>query len=111
MGNVKVKLKSVDIHTTKYILCSMNTVISIKIDKNLKSEAQEVVKSAGLTLSSVVNSYLRQLVATRRIEIYSPEQMTPKLETLISEVEGEVKTGNVSKKFTDPQDFLTDLKS
>ena len=73
-------------YTTMYILCSMKTVISVKIDKDVKESAQEVAKSAGLTLSTLVNSYLRQVSATRRIELYAPEQMTPQLEKLIAEV-------------------------
>jgi addiction module RelE/StbE family toxin len=58
----------------------MNTVISVKIDKDIKASAQEVANSAGLTLSTLVNAYLRQVAATRRIELYAPEQMTPRLE-------------------------------
>ena len=88
----------------------MNTVISVKIDKEVKASAQEVANSAGLTLSTLVNAYLRQVAATRRIEIYSPEPMTPKLEKLIAEVEGELQAGKVSKKFDNVEDFLTDLK-
>jgi addiction module RelB/DinJ family antitoxin len=93
-----------------YILCSMNTVISVKLDKDVKTPAQEVANSAGLTLSTLVNSYLRQVAATRRIELYSPEQMTPKLEKLIKEVESELKTGKISKEFDSVEDFLIDLK-
>lgn len=88
----------------------MKTVISVKLDKDVKDSAQEVANSAGLTLSSLVNSYLKQVVATRRIEIYSPEQMTPKLQKLIAEVEEEINSGQVSKGFTDVDDFLSDLK-
>ena len=89
----------------------MNTVISVKIDKDVKESAQEVAKSAGLTLSTLVNAYLRQVAATRRIELYSPEPMTPKLEKLIAEVEGSIRAGNVSKPFDDVDDFIADLKS
>ncbi len=88
----------------------MKTVISVKIDKEVKVSAQEVAKSAGLTLSTLVNAYLRQVAATRRIEIYSPEQMTPKLEKLIAEVEAELKSGKVSKEFDTVEEFLLDLK-
>ncbi len=88
----------------------MNTVISVKLDKDVKASAQEVAKSAGLTLSTLVNSYLRQVAATRRIELYAPEPMTPKLEKLIAEIEAELNAGNVSKKFDNVSDFLADLK-
>ena len=88
----------------------MNTVISVKLDKDIKESAQEVAKSAGLTISALINSYLRQVVATRRIELYAPEPMTPNLEKLIAEVEIELQSGKVSKKFDNVDDFLTDLK-
>jgi addiction module RelB/DinJ family antitoxin len=88
----------------------MNTVISVKLDKEVKESAQEVAKSAGLTLSTLVNAYLRQVAATRRIEIYSPEQMSPKLEELIKEVESELIAGKASKGFNNAEDFLQDLK-
>ena len=89
----------------------MNTVISVKIDKEVKESAQEVAKSAGLTLSALVNSYLRQVVATRRIELYAPEEMTPKLEGLVAEFENDLEEGRVSKRFTVLADFITDLES
>ena len=88
-----------------------NTVISVKIDKDVKASAQEVANSAGLTLSTLVNAYLRQVAATRRIEIYAPEPMTPKLEKLIEEVESELKSDKASKSFDNVEDFLADLKS
>lgn len=89
----------------------MKTVISVKIDKDVKESAQEVAKSAGLTLSTLVNSYLRQVSATRRIELFAPEPMTPHLEKLIAEVEKSIATGNVSKGFTNVDDFIADLNS
>jgi addiction module RelB/DinJ family antitoxin len=88
----------------------MKTVISVKIDKDVKDSAQEVARSAGLTLSTLVNAYLRQVAATRRIEIYAPEPMTPKLEALISEVEAELSDGKASPEFNDVEEFLRDLK-
>lgn len=89
----------------------MNTLISIKVDKETKESAQNIAKSAGLTLSALVNSYLHQVAATRRIEIYAPEEMTPKLTKLITEVENELKTDQLSPAFDSADAFLADLKS
>lgn len=88
----------------------MKTVMSVKVDQDVKVAAQEVAKSAGLTISTLVNAYLRQIVATRHIELYAPETMTPKLTGLIAQVEAEFARGKVSKKFTSVDDFLSDLK-
>jgi len=88
----------------------MKTVISVKIDNDVKIMAKEVAASVGLSLSSLVNAYLRQVAATRRIELYAPEPMTPKLEKLIAEVEAERQSGKISKAFKDADAFLKDLK-
>ncbi len=88
-----------------------NTVISVKVDKNVKKSAQEVAKSAGLNLSTIINSYLRQIIATRHIDIYSPEQMSPNLEKLISKLETDLKKGNISSKYSNVDDFIADLKN
>ncbi len=88
----------------------MNTVISLRIDKQLKESAQEVAESAGLKLGTLINAYLRQVVYSRHISLYAPEQMTPKLEGLIAEVESEISSGKVSKKFDSADDFIAELK-
>jgi addiction module RelB/DinJ family antitoxin len=94
----------------KYILGSMNTVISVKVDRDVKDAAQAVAKSAGFSMGTLVNAYLRQVAVTRRIEFYAPEQMTPGLEKMIAEVEAELQAGKASKKFENVEDFLADLK-
>lgn len=88
----------------------MKTAISVKVDKDVKEHAQEVAASAGITLSALVNSYLAQVAASRRIEIYAPEPMTPKLEKLIAEVEKERLAGKASKTFNNAADFIADLR-
>ena len=55
---------------------------------------QEVAKSAGLMLSALINSYLTQVVATRHIELYAPEPMTPQLEALLTEIEPSLAASN-----------------
>jgi addiction module RelB/DinJ family antitoxin len=88
----------------------MNTVISVRIDKDVKDSAQEVANSTGIKLSTLINAYLRQVAATRRIEFYAPEVMTPKLDNLIASVEAELQVGKISRRFTNTDDFLQDLK-
>ncbi len=89
----------------------MNTVISVKVNKETKEAAQEVAKSMGLNLSSLINSYLIQVVATRRVELFAPEKMTPKLEKTIGKIEDDIKAGrNLSPVFTSAEDFIRTLK-
>ena len=88
----------------------MNTVISIKTNKATKVAAQEVAKSMGLTLSTLVNSYLIQVAATRRVELYAPEKMTPELERIISEVEADIATHGLSPAFDTVEEFMLNLR-
>ena len=88
----------------------MNTVISVKIDKETKAAAQEVAKSMGLTLSTLIKVCLKQVEMTRRIELFAPEQMTPKLEKLLAPIDADIKAGRIGKGYTDPHKFLKALK-
>jgi len=87
----------------------MNKVLTVKVDEDVKKSAQEVAKSAGLTLSALVNSYLRQVSATRRIEIYAPEPMTPKMEKIIGRIEKEIEAGETVGPFKTADEFLDEL--
>ncbi|OGG89266.1 hypothetical protein A2592_00170 [Candidatus Kaiserbacteria bacterium RIFOXYD1_FULL_42_15] len=82
------------------------TVISVKIDKDTKEAAQEVAKGMGLNLSTLVNSYLKQVVYTRRVELFAPEVMSPKLEKAIL---ASVKSGVSSRAFATVDDLMEDL--
>jgi addiction module RelB/DinJ family antitoxin len=82
------------------------TVISVKTDKVTKEAAQEVAKSMGLNLSTLLNAYLKQFIYTRRVELFAPEQMTPKLEKAIL---ASIKSGVSSQSFTTADDFIEDL--
>jgi len=90
----------------------MNTVLSVKTDKETKAAAQEVAKSMGLTLSALINSYLKQVVATRRVELYAPEPMTPKLEAALALVDADIKAGrNLSPLFASEKEAREWLES
>ena len=75
----------------------MKKVITIKTDAATKKGAQELAKELGLTLNSLINSYLKQVIVTRHVELYAPETMTPKLEKAIGETEEEIARGVMDK--------------
>ena len=45
----------------------MNTVINFKTDAKIKKQAQKLAEDLGLSLSGVINSYLRQFVQTQTV--------------------------------------------
>jgi len=58
----------------------MTTIVNVKVEQKIKQQAQQVAEELGLTLSGVINAYLRQLIRT--------------------------KTVFVSEKYEEPSDFL-----
>lgn len=45
----------------------MTTIVNVKVDQEVKMQAQRVAEGLGFTLSGVINAYLRQLVRTKTV--------------------------------------------
>lgn len=88
-----------------------NTVITIKIDPETKKAAKELAADAGLTLSGLVNSYLKQVTATRHIDLHIPQKMTPKMEKLLDEAEKDIAAGKTIGPFDDADEAVKALKA
>ncbi|MFA5643093.1 MAG: DUF6364 family protein [Candidatus Paceibacterota bacterium] len=69
----------------------MKTIINVKTDKDVKEEAQKLAKDLGLSLSAVVNAYLKQFVRTRRVDFSMAPAMSPALEKLLGVIEPDIK--------------------
>ena len=87
-----------------------NSVITIKIDPETKRAAQDLAADAGLTISGLVNSYLKQVVATRHIDLLIPQQMTAKMEKLLDEAEKDIAAGRVIGPFKSADEAIEALK-
>lgn len=88
------------------------TQINLKIDKKTKLEAQKLAKKLGLSLSSIVNASLNQFIARKEVHFSIEPKMTPYLESIIAEVEEDIKAGkNMSPAFDNADDAIAYLKS
>ena len=82
----------------------MKTVINIKADEAVKKKAQKIASDLGLSLSAVVNAYLRQLIRNKSVYFSSLPQMTLELEVLIGQArEDYKKKRNISSVFSSPE--------
>lgn len=62
------------------------TRIHIKADPRVKEEAQLIIDEMGLTLSGVINAFLKQLIRTRQVNLaVDDKKMTDYLEKVIAE--------------------------
>jgi addiction module RelB/DinJ family antitoxin len=82
----------------------MNTaIINIKTEPDLKYQAQLVAKQFGVSLSGLINAYLKQLVRTKKVEFSLEEIPTDNLTQLLKTAREEIKKGKISPKFSTSQ--------
>ncbi len=90
----------------------MNTVINIKTKKEVKERAQKTASELGLSLSAVINAYLRQFIRNKAVYFTVASQMTPELESLLGKIEYDIQRGkNLSKPISSPKDIKKYLSS
>jgi addiction module RelB/DinJ family antitoxin len=78
----------------------MNTaVINIKTQPETKKKAQEIAASFGLSLSALVNTYLKQVIRTKRINLHIGEEPSPYLISIMKKAEKNLKEGKGSPVF------------
>ena len=76
----------------------MKTVINIKTEKETKTNAQKLAKKMGLSLSAIINAYLKQFVRNKEAYFSIAPKMTPELENLLGSVEFDIQRNkNISR--------------
>ncbi len=82
------------------IMSNNTTVLNVKIDKELKRQAQETAKALGLSVSTIVSAMLKDIVARRSITITDQPRLRPEVEAELLKISAEAKKGiNVSPTF------------
>lgn len=84
--------------------------LNVRIDKNIKKQAQKVVEELGLDLSSAVKLFLNKVVMTKSIpfELRTVNGYTPEYEArLLKEVKNMNKNG---KRYTNVEDAISELE-
>lgn len=79
----------------------MNTaVINIKTQQEVKAQAQRVARDLGLSLSSLINAFLKQFVKTKKVT-FSLDEEIPNKRTIaiLKQAEKDYKRGNTSPAF------------
>src|SRR3989338_6602341 len=101
------RMSNLDRKFPLYILWDMKTLISIKVDKDIKTGAQKVARDLRLPLSTIVNAQLRDLIRTRTVSISSLPRMTPYLEEASRRAEEDYRRGvNISPTFENVEDAV-----
>jgi len=84
----------------------MNTaVVNVKVDPQVKKEAQRIAKDLGISLSGVINGFLKHLVRTKTVHFSLSEEPSDYLINSLAESREDIKAGRVIS-FDDPEKAL-----
>lgn len=79
-------------------------VINIRTDVGIKTKAQRIAEKLGLSLSAVINAYLRQFVRTKAVSFSLEEQPSEFLLQTLAKSKKDIKAGYVSPAFDNAED-------
>lgn len=89
----------------------MNTAVIItKTEPEVKKQAQEVAKEFGISLSSLLNAYLKQIVRTKKIEFTLEREPSDYLVRTIKQAVEDRKRGKASPVFKNGKDAVAWLE-
>ena len=90
----------------------MKTVINIKADRQIKMKAKKLAEDLGLSLSAIINAYLRQFVRNKSVYFSAAPSMSKELEDVLGKIDKDVKQKkNLSLAISDAKSLKRYLSS
>ena len=84
----------------------MKKVAYIKLDEQVKIQAQKLAQELGFSLSTVINAQLKQFVRDKRIVVSAIPTMSSYLEELLGPIEHDMQSGkNLSQSITSVEEL------
>ena len=80
------------------------TSIHIKIEADIKNQAQQTAEELGLSLSGVMKALLKQFIRTKRLTVGLGEEPSVYMMEALQESDSEYKQSKTSPSFTNPED-------
>ena len=87
----------------------MKTVISVKVDKDVRDNARRVSKKIGVPISMAINQYLKEFIATESVEFHKPLVPNAKTRKILDKALRDIREGNTkafSPAFTNMKDAI-----
>ena len=72
----------------------MNTaIINVKTDPKLKQELKAVAKELGLSVGTIINAYVRELIRERRVVFSAPPALNQRTKSLLENIDKDIRAG------------------
>jgi len=89
----------------------MNTTLTIKTNGALRKEAKDLAGELGVTLTAVVNAFLRQFVRERKFSVSAEPMPSKRKMAILEKISQEADRGRgVSGPFPDAESLFKHLK-
>ncbi len=82
------------------------TVINIRTEAELKEEAKKIAGELGMSLSTVINVFLKQFVRRKGLSVSLKETPNDFLKERIKETKEEIREGKISPAFDNAKDAI-----
>jgi len=90
----------------------MKTLINIKADQEVKIKAKKIAQELGLSLSAVINAYLKQFIRNKSVYFSTVPSMSKELEDVLGGIEKDIKQDkNLSRSISNIKDLKKYLSS
>jgi addiction module RelB/DinJ family antitoxin len=93
------------------MVTNTKTLITVKTDKTLKRAVQEVSDEIGISIGTLINSFLRQFVRTKEVYFSVSEKPNMYLRAVIDEAMREYKEGKLPPPVNSVEELVKELRS
>ena len=88
----------------------MNTaIINVKTDPKLKQELKAVAKELGLSVGTIINAYVRELIRERRVVFSAPPALNQRTKSLLENIDKDIRAGKNADGPFSPQEAVAYL--
>lgn len=103
---------SIPLYILWYMKTTDKTIINIKVNKDLKYEAQALADEIGVPLTTVITANLKEFVRSRSLTVSAFPRLKPEIEQELGAAIADYKKGaNMSKVYTKPNEVADHLES
>ncbi len=90
----------------------MQTMLSIKIDRDLKKKAQEVAGILGVSLNAVINQNIKEFISDRRVTFTDEPVLNKRSQKLLAKLSKDAREGkNMVGPFKSMTEMIKSLNS
>jgi antitoxin component of RelBE/YafQ-DinJ toxin-antitoxin module len=90
----------------------MQTMLSIKIEKSLKEQAQELAGILGVSLNAVINGYIKEFLSERKVTFADHPMPNTRTLKILKRLSADVRAGrNTMGPFNTAEEVIKSLRS